>query len=122
MRFIISSSQATNDPTQVSLAWMAAKAAIEQGHQVILWLQNEAVSTARADLQDFRGVGLPETILESRKKAAEAGVEVWLCKACAIVRGITDEPKVAPEIKSVSWKGVADFVKAVSEADRYLAF
>ena len=42
-RFIISGSRGTDDPTMATLPLMAAKTAREQGHDVVLWLWNEAV-------------------------------------------------------------------------------
>jgi hypothetical protein len=42
--FIISGSRGTDDPTMATLPFMAAKTAKEQGHDVVLWLWNEAVT------------------------------------------------------------------------------
>ena len=43
-KFIISGSRGTDDPTMATLPFMAAKTAKEQGHDVVLWLWNEAVT------------------------------------------------------------------------------
>ena len=45
--FIISGSRGTDDPTMATLPLMAAKTAKEQGHDVVLWLWNEASSTTK---------------------------------------------------------------------------
>jgi len=45
--FIISGSRGTDDPTMATLPFMAAKTAKEQGHDVVLWLWNEAVTLGR---------------------------------------------------------------------------
>ena len=50
--FIISGSRGTDDPTMATLPFMAAKTAKEQGHDVVLWLWNEAVTSARKGSAD----------------------------------------------------------------------
>lgn len=45
--FIISGSRGTDDPTMATLPFMAAKTAKDQGHDVVLWLWNEAVTLGR---------------------------------------------------------------------------
>jgi len=52
---IISASKGTDDPTMATLAFIAAKVATDEGHQVILWLQNEAVVLAK------KGIALGNT-------------------------------------------------------------
>jgi predicted peroxiredoxin len=57
--FIISGSRGTDDPTMATLPFMAAKTAKEQGHDVILWLWNEAVTLSRKGTADhLHGVNL----------------------------------------------------------------
>ena len=52
MQFIISGSRGTDDPTMATLPFMAAKVAKEQGHDVVLWLWNEAVTLGRKGIAD----------------------------------------------------------------------
>jgi predicted peroxiredoxin len=47
--FIISGSRGTDDSTMATLPFMAAKVAKEQGHEVVLWLWNEAVSLGQKE-------------------------------------------------------------------------
>ena len=57
--FIISGSRGTDDPTMATLPFMAAKTAKEQGHDVILWLWNEAVTLGHKGTADHvHGVNL----------------------------------------------------------------
>jgi predicted peroxiredoxin len=49
---IISGSRGTDDPTMATLPFMAAKAAKEQGHDVVVWLWNEAVTLGRKGMAD----------------------------------------------------------------------
>ena len=50
--FIISGSRGTDDSTMAMLPFMAAKIAKEQGHEVVLWLWNEAVTLGRKGTAD----------------------------------------------------------------------
>lgn len=50
--FIISGNRGTDDPTMATLPFIAAKVAHEQGHEVVLWLANEAVTVARKGVAD----------------------------------------------------------------------
>ena len=71
---------------------MAAKTAKEQGHDVIVWLWNEAVTLGRKGTADHvHGVNL--TTLKDLLAALEtAGVQIWICGACPVARqiGATD--------------------------------
>ncbi|MEK7299942.1 MAG: DsrE family protein [Nitrospirota bacterium] len=48
----MSGSRGTDDPTMATLPFVAAKAAKEQGHDVVLWLWNEAVTLGRKSADD----------------------------------------------------------------------
>jgi predicted peroxiredoxin len=68
--FIISGSRGTDDPTMATLPFMAAKTAKEQGHDVVLWLWNEAVTLGRKGTADHvSGVNL--TPARSRGRSAD---------------------------------------------------
>lgn len=86
--FIISGSRGTDDPTMATLPFMAAKTAKEQGHDVVLWLWNEAVTLGRKGTADHvQGVNL--TPLKDLLSAVQAaGVPIWVCGACAVARQI----------------------------------
>jgi predicted peroxiredoxin len=117
-RFVIAGSKGTDDPTMATLVFLAAKAAKEQGHEVIIWLQGEAVVLARKGMVDgVQGVGLP-----ALKVVANAvqllDVPLWVCSACAIARQITEADL---DIGTVM-KNMPDYVQAVAESDRNLSF
>lgn len=65
--FIISGSRGTDDPTMASLPFIAAKSAGESGHEVVLWLWNEAVTLAREGVADHV-VGVNLTPLKGTSK------------------------------------------------------
>ena len=117
-RFIISGSRGTDDPTMATLPFMAAKTAREQGHDVVLWLWNEAVTLGRKGTADHLiGVNLAPLIdLLAAGQAAQ--IPIWVCGACAVARQIGAGDLVA----GASIKGMPDYIKAVAERDRNVAF
>ncbi len=116
--FIISGSRGTDDPTMATLPFMAAKTAKEQGHDVVLWLWNEAVTLARKGVADHvTGVNL-SPLKDLLAAIQAAGVPIWVCGACAVARQITE----ADLVKGASIKAMPDYIKAVAERDRSVSF
>ena len=115
---IISGSRGTDDPTMATLPFMAVKTAKEQGHDVILWLWNEAVTLGRKGTADHvTGVNL--TPLKDLLAAVQAaGIPIWVCGACAVARQIGQGELVA----GATIKGMPDYITAVAERDRAIAF
>jgi uncharacterized protein involved in oxidation of intracellular sulfur len=101
-----------------TLPFMAAKTAKEQGHDVVLWLWNEAVTLARKGTADHvTGVNL--TPLKDLLAALQvAGVPIWVCGACAVARQIGPGDLVP----GASIKGMPDYIQAVAERDKSIAF
>lgn len=116
--FIISGSRGSDDPTMATLPFIAAKAAKEQGHDVVLWLWNEAVTLARKGSAEYI-VGVNLTPLRALLEAVQtAGVPIWVCGACAVARQIGEADLVA----GATIKGMPDYIAAVAERDRTIAF
>lgn len=116
--FIISGSRGTDDPTMASLPFIAAKAAHEQGHEVILWLWNEAVTLARSGTADHV-IGVNLTPLKELLTAVQtAGIPIWVCGACAVARQLGEADLVA----GASVKGMPDYIAAVAERDHTVTF
>lgn len=101
-----------------TLPFMAAKTAKEQGHDVVLWLWNEAVTLGRKSVADHvTGVNL--TPLKELLAAVQAaGIPIWVCGACAVARQINAGDLVA----GATIKGMPDYIKTVAERDRSVAF
>lgn len=116
--FIISGGRGTDGPTMATLPFLAAKTAKEQGHDVVLWLWNEAVTLGRKGTTDHvQGVNL--TPLKDLLAAVQAvGVPIWVCGACAVARQIGGGDLVA----GASIKGMPDYIKAVAEKEKNIAF
>lgn len=101
-----------------TLPFMAAKTAKEQGHDVVLWLWNEAVTLGRKGVADHV-IGVNLTPLKDLLAAVQAaGVQIWVCGACAVARQVSTADLVA----GASIKGMPDYIKAVAERDRSVAF
>jgi uncharacterized protein involved in oxidation of intracellular sulfur len=101
-----------------TLPFMAAKTAKEQGHDVVLWLWNEAVTLGRKGTADHvTGVNL--TPLKDLLAAVQAaGVPIWVCGACAVARQINPSDLV----DGASIKGMGDYIKAIAERNKSIAF
>jgi predicted peroxiredoxin len=115
---IISGSRGTDDPTMATLPFMAAKAAKEQGHDVVVWLWNEAVTLGRKGTADHvAGVNLtpPKDLLAA---VQQAHIPIWVCGACAVARQIGESDLVSGAII----KGMPEYIKAVTERDRNITF
>lgn len=52
MKVIVSVSSGTDDPTRATLGMLAAKVAVDQGHEVVVWLQGEGVTIANKNVYD----------------------------------------------------------------------
>jgi predicted peroxiredoxin len=115
---IISGSRGTDDPTMASLPFIAAKAAKEAGHDVVLWLWNEAVTIGRQGVADHI-VGVNLAPLKDLLAAVQAaGIPIWVCGACAVARQISATDLVA----GAAIKGMPDYIAAVVERDKNIAF
>ncbi len=101
-----------------ALPFMAAKTAKEQGHDVVLWLWNEAAALSRKGTADHvHGVNL--TPLKDVLAAVQAaGVSILVCVACAVARQIAGSDLVA----GASIKGMPEYVKEVTQRDRNVTF
>jgi uncharacterized protein involved in oxidation of intracellular sulfur len=115
---IISGSHGTDNPTMATLPFMAAKTAKEQGHDVVLWLWNEAVTLGRKGTADHvTGVNL--TPLKDLLAVVQAaGVPIWVCGACAVARQMVE----ADLVVGATIKGMPDYINAVLERDRNITF
>ena len=116
--FIISGSHGTDDPTMATLPFIAAKTAKEQGHDVVLWLWNEAVVLGRKGVADHV-VGVNLTPLKDLLAAVQAlGIPIWVCGACAVARQIGGDDLV----QGSTIKGMPDYIAALLERDKSISF
>jgi len=91
-----------------------ADAALEKGHEVKLFLAEDAVVTMNADAK----TGSEKNMTDACRGLAERGVEIQGCGACCQFRG-QKRAAIAPEFRVA---GTATLAKIVADADRVLTF
>jgi uncharacterized protein involved in oxidation of intracellular sulfur len=118
MKFIISGSYGTDNPTMATLPFMASKTAQEQGHDVVLFLWNEAVTLARPGIGDYV-IGVNLTPLKEIITAiVSTGIPIWVCGACATAREIEESNLISGAVI----KTMGDYIKTVAEREKCVAF
>ncbi|MFN8222184.1 MAG: DsrE family protein [Gaiellales bacterium] len=82
------------DPERVTVAFLVATAALDQGNEVVVWATKDAVRLGlpgHAVGEACDGCPPLERLFE---QFAAGGGELWLCPICVNSRGLADEPKV----------------------------
>jgi len=81
----------TNNPTKASLGFMLARTAVEEGHEVIVFLNADAVSLMRAPVLDNL-VGLGTGKLKEHFDILKKGnVPIYVSAISCDIRGVTDQ-------------------------------
>lgn len=118
MKFVISVSAGTDDPTRATLGMLAAKVAADQGHEVIVWLQGEATVIANRNVYEkILGHNMPP-MKGAMEALIAAKVPLWVCEACGKGRNVGPDNFV----ETAQYKGMGDYVGAVAAADKNLSF
>jgi predicted peroxiredoxin len=81
------------DPERVTVAFLVATAALDQGKSVVIWATKDAVRLALPD--EARGEacnGCPP-LERLFQQFTDGGGELWLCPICLNARGLADEEK-----------------------------
>lgn len=90
-RFLVHVTCGPNDPTRAALAFLVAKAAVEEGHAVSLFLAGDAVTLLKDEhLRSVTGLGTGR--LEDHFNAlVAAGVRLHLSGMSAKARGMSEQ-------------------------------
>ena len=93
-KVVVNLATGLEDPERVTVAFLVATAALEQGKSVIVWTTKDAVrlglpGEAKGEACD----GCPP-LERLFQQFADGGGEVWLCPICLNSRGLTDAEKV----------------------------
>ena len=81
--------QGPEHPTRAALAFLVAKAAIEEGHSVTLFLAGDVVQLLRDDVLDkLSGLGTGE-LRESYDAIVAGGAHIYVSGRSAIARGLS---------------------------------
>ncbi|MCX8050194.1 MAG: DsrE family protein [Methylohalobius sp.] len=117
-KILISAKYGTNNPTLATLPYIAAKTAKTQGHEVTVFLWDEATALVRPGAADhIVGVNV-KPLKDVLAEVIALGVPIWACKGCALARGV-DSSNLIPnaEIKEMS-----DFIQALVESDKNVEY
>ncbi len=111
-KLLVVATHGPDDPNRATLAFLAAKAAKENGDDVELFLMNDAVLLAKEGVAEhIQGVGLaPFSELLEILQILE--VPLLICKPCAEARGLTKEDLV----EGAEMSGMYDLAKKAVES------
>ena len=91
-----------------------SRAALDGGHEVSLFMAEDAVVAMNAGCRTGDSINLTEALSE----LAEQGVAIQGCGACCLFRGQSRSDLA----EGMRMAGVASLAKMVSEADRVVSF
>ncbi len=118
MKVIVSVSAGTDDPTRATLGMLGAKAAVDRGHEVVVWLQGEAATIANRNVYaKIQGINMP-AMKDVVEALVAAKVPLWVCEACGKGRGVTPENW----LETASYKTMGDYVAAALSFEKSLSF
>jgi predicted peroxiredoxin len=105
MRLFVNLASGPEDPTRAALAFLVARTALEEGHDVRLFLAGDAVQLARPETAEaVYGIDTG-SLAEHWRGLRDAGVPVFLSKLSSLARGAAPEPasgaELAPPTKPV---------------------
>ena len=81
----------TNNPTKASLGFMLARTAVEEGHEVTVFLNADAVSLMRAPVLDnLVGLGTGK-LKEHFDVLKKANVPIYVSAISCDIRGVNDQ-------------------------------
>ena len=83
------------DAERVTVAFLVATAALEQGKSVVVWATTEAVRLGLPGVARGEACNGCPQLERLFDQFAEGGGELWLCPICLNARGLADEEKVA---------------------------
>jgi uncharacterized protein len=98
MRLFVNLATGPEDPTRAALAFLVARTALEEGHDVRLFLAGDAVQLARPETAEaLHGIGTG-SLAEHWRALRDAGVPVFLSKPSSLARGVAPEPASGAEL------------------------
>jgi sulfur relay (sulfurtransferase) complex TusBCD TusD component (DsrE family) len=89
--FFMKSSWGSDDPTRAAMVFGHGNALAKAGHQVRIFLLGEAALLAKPVIRDaLFPVGWP-ALAEQWRQSVTLGIEIEICDACRIARGVSNE-------------------------------
>lgn len=118
-RILIQVTHGPEHPTGAALAFLVAKAAIEEGHAVSMFLTGDAVQLIRDPvLNNLTGLG-PGSLRESFDAVVKGGGKLYLSGASSRARGVTEADLAG---KPAQFAGPNDLVKLSLAHDRMFTY
>jgi len=106
-------------PTRAALAFLVARTAAEEGHEVSMFLAGDAVYLLKAEVTaSLQGIGTG-SLAEHTAAVAELGVTVFCSGMSANSRGVTDEDLGATDASRAM---PAKLVELTFASDRVLTY
>lgn len=98
MRLFVNLATGPENPTRAALAFLVARTAVDEGHEVRLFLAGDAVQLVRPETSDAaRGIGTG-SIAEHWQVLEEAGVPIALSGMSSAARGVEAETRPGVEL------------------------
>ncbi len=118
-RLLFQIATGTENPTRVTLAFLIAKSAAAQGHDVDVFLAGDAVQVLRDETMDAtHGVGTG-SLREHYQSLVESGARFHASRMSSRARGLGEDQLAGKEVRLVT---PDDVVQLALEADRVLSF
>lgn len=118
-KFVIHVTTGQDNPTKAALSFLVAKTALEEGHQVTLFLAGDAVLLLKDDImQSITGVGTGK-LSDHYKVIVEKGGKFFLSGNSSKARNLTEEDIKG---KPASFALPNVLVKLVAESDKVLTY
>lgn len=106
-------------PTKAALGFLVAKAAVDEGHEVTMFLAGDAVQLLRDSVIDsLTGLGTG-SLRESYDAVVAAGTRIYASGMSSKARGVSDDDR---EGKPVELAMPTRLVQLALEADRVLTY
>jgi uncharacterized protein len=106
-------------PTKAALGFLVAKAAVDEGHQVTMFLAGDAVQLLRDDVLDsLAGLGTG-SLRESYDAVVASGAQIYASRMSSKARGLTESEL---EGKPVELAQPTNLVQLALEHDRVLTY
>jgi predicted peroxiredoxin len=83
------------DPERVTVAFLVATAALEQGKEVVIWTTKDAVRLGIPGVATGMACDGCPPLERLFQQFTDGGGQLWLCPICVASRGLSDEEKVA---------------------------
>lgn len=118
-KFVIHVTTGQDNPTKSALSFLVAKTALEEGHQVTLFLAGDAVLLLKDDImQSITGLGTGK-LSDHYKVIVEKGGKFFLSGNSSKARNLTEEDIKG---KPASFALPNVLVKLVAESDKVLTY